>query len=67
MKDDLELKVGEMVKHPRSMTRKELDEWHKKLAESARNYLFSIGQPMVYKKDGHVVAEYKDGRILVVR
>ena len=66
MNDDLELKIGEMVKSPRSMTQQERDVWHKQIAEKAREYLFSIGQPLVYKKDGHVVAEYQDGRVLVV-
>ncbi len=39
----------------------------KKLAENARKYLFSIGQPLVYKRDGHIVVEHKDGRVLVIR
>lgn len=66
MKNDIALKVGGMIKNPRSMNPQERDAWHKKMAENAREYLFSIGQPLVYKKDGHVVAEYKDGRVLVV-
>ncbi|ODS81533.1 MAG: hypothetical protein ABS46_11285 [Cytophagaceae bacterium SCN 52-12] len=67
MKDDIILKVGEMVKSPRSMTRQEREIWHKQLTENARDYLFSIGQPLVYKRDGRVVAEHKDGRVLVIR
>lgn len=64
--EDIALKVGEMVKTPKSMSRQERDKWHKQVGESAREYLFSIDQPVVYKKDGVVVAEYRDGRILIL-
>ncbi|WP_221622341.1 hypothetical protein [Larkinella rosea] len=57
-----------MNKDPRHMSEKELDQWQIQCAENARNYLFSIGQPLVYKRpDGHTVAEYQNGQILVVR
>ncbi|MCF2488293.1 hypothetical protein [Dyadobacter sp. CY347] len=53
-----------MVKRPAKMDATELREWKKKSYERAREYLFSIGQPLVYyKKDGTPVAEYPDGRI----
>ncbi|QMW04315.1 hypothetical protein [Spirosoma foliorum] len=57
-----------MEKDPRNMTDQELVIWQKQCAESARTYLFSINQPLVYiREDGHTVAEYKDGNVLVVR
>lgn len=67
MGDDVVFKVGRMVKDPRSMTREEHAEWQKEAAIRTRDYLFSIGQPLVYKRDGRVVAEYKDGRVQVIR
>jgi hypothetical protein len=41
----------------------ELKAWKEQEAAYVRNYLFSIGQPLVYKKDGVIVANYADGRI----
>jgi predicted AAA+ superfamily ATPase len=68
MNQDIEFKTGKMTKDPRSMSDEERREWERRCAENARNYLFSIGQPLVYKqKDGRTVAEYKDGRIQVIR
>jgi hypothetical protein len=29
----------------------------------AKKHLFSIGQPLVYEKDGNMIAEFADGRI----
>jgi hypothetical protein len=67
MTDEIEYQKGTMVKDPRDMTNSERAEWQRQCAENARDYLFSIGQPLVYKQpDGHVVAEYKDGRKLVI-
>jgi hypothetical protein len=68
MTTDVQYQVGKMVKDPRSMNNKERSLWQKQCAENAREYLFSIGQPLVYKRqDGHIVAEHKDGQILVIR
>ncbi|MHA4742380.1 hypothetical protein [Dyadobacter sp. MSC1_007] len=64
MINDLITKTGIMVKRPAAMSADELAEWKKKSFERARDYLFSIGQPLVYyQKDGTPVAEYRDGRI----
>lgn len=60
------LKIGEQVRDPREMTREELDKWHEQLAQDARKYLFSIGQPLVYERDGHVLAEHNDGRVELI-
>ena len=62
--NDVACKTGIMVKRPAKMDASELSEWKEKSFERARDYLFSIGQPLVYyKKDGSPVAEYSDGRI----
>ena len=68
MVQEVSYKQGQMVKDPRSMTDAERAEWQHQCALNAREYLFSIGQPLVYKRqDGHTVAEYKDGRLEIVR
>jgi hypothetical protein len=67
MSDEVVFKVGRMTKDPRSMTREERIEWQKETAKRTRDYLFSIGQPLVYKRDGRVVAEHKDGRVQIIR
>ena len=57
------IKKGRMKKFPLLMNPTELEAWEKQEAAYVRNYLFSIGQPLVYEKDGTMVAEYADGRI----
>lgn len=32
-----------------------------------KNYLFDRGQPLIYKENGHRIAEYKDGRKEIIR
>lgn len=62
--NDIASKTGIMVKSPGNMNASELKEWKKRSYERAKEYLFSIGQPLVYfRKDGTPVAEYPDGRI----
>lgn len=57
-----------MVKDPKTMLPNERVEWQRECAQYTRAYLFSIGQPLVYRRaDGHTVAEYADGSIVVVR
>ncbi len=68
MEDTIKYRVGTMVKDPRSMTKQERADWQKQLLEKAKAYLFSINQPLVYiREDGHTVAEYKNGTVLIVR
>jgi predicted AAA+ superfamily ATPase len=68
VKEEIKYQVGEMTKDPRDMSDAEREKWQKQCTTDARKYLFSIGQPMVYKReDGHTVAEYEDGRIEIVR
>lgn len=65
--DSIDYKKGRMIKDPRDMTDAERAEWQRGCAENTRDYLFSIGQPLVYEQsDGLFVAEYKDGRKLVL-
>ncbi|ATP56241.1 hypothetical protein CPT03_07045 [Pedobacter ginsengisoli] len=58
---------GEMSKLPFDMTLAERIRWQLELQEDAKEYLFSIGQPLVYKKNGQMIAEHADGRIIVIR
>lgn len=68
VKEEIKYQVGTMTKDPVDMDESELAEWEKECAEDARKYLFSIGQPLVYRReDGHTVAEYEDGRIEIIR
>lgn len=68
MNDNVRYQQGVMVKDPRHMTDQELMVWQTQCAENARDYLFSINQPLVYiGEDGHTVAEYKDGTMRVIR
>lgn len=56
-----------MTKDPRTMTTAERKEWAARCERETREYLFSIGQPLVYRRgDGQMVAEYKDGVIKVI-
>ncbi|ETZ19278.1 hypothetical protein [Pedobacter sp. V48] len=57
------VKKGRMKKSPFHMQPEELKRWEEKEKAYVRNYLFSIGQPLVYKKNGKMVAEYADGRV----
>jgi len=68
METDINFKQGRIVKDPKTMLPNERVEWQQECAQQARAYLFSIGQPLVYRRaDGHTVAEYADGSIVVVR
>ena len=57
------VKKGKMVKDPFKMTAEERAEWQIQMSVKTRAYLYSIGQPMVYKKDGQMIAEHADGRV----
>lgn len=68
MTQEISSKEGRMVKDPRLMDTAERAVWQRRCAQDARDYLFSIGQPLVYKRpDGHTVAEYEDGTVQIVR
>jgi hypothetical protein len=40
--------------------------WEEDINKGIREFLFSIGQPLVYRKNGKLIAEYPDGRIKTV-
>jgi len=61
--DRLYIKRGEMTKDPFTMTGEELAAWKEQSKRETRERLFAIGQPLVYKTNGHFVAEYADGTI----
>lgn len=63
IKEETLIKKGIMKKSPFEMTDEEKEAWKSEASERARAYLFSIGQPLVYEKNGQLVAEYSDGRI----
>ncbi|QJD96146.1 hypothetical protein HH214_09810 [Mucilaginibacter robiniae] len=52
-----------MQKSPFGMSPDEYQAWQAQENAHAREYLFSIGQPLVYEKDGQLIAEYPDGTI----
>jgi hypothetical protein len=49
------------------MTAAEREEFYRAMQTKVRNYLFSIGQPVVHSKEGQIVAEYADGTITIIR
>ncbi|WPU97775.1 hypothetical protein SNE26_17245 [Mucilaginibacter sp. cycad4] len=61
------LKKGKMTRKPWLMTPAERADWLAKMQNEAKEYLFSIGQPLVYKKDGRFLAEYADGTTKVLK
>jgi len=61
------VRKGKMTKSPFDMTFEEEKVWRIGKQAEAQAFLFSIGQPLVYKKDGIMIAEYADGRIVPVR
>lgn len=61
--DESLFKKGKMTKDPFDMTLQELEVWKEEVKNQTREYLFSIGQPLVYEKDGQIVVEYADGTI----
>jgi hypothetical protein len=65
--ENIKYQVGILKKPLHKMSDLEIKEWEKTLAKNAREYLFSIGQPLVYEKDGKIVAEDKLGNIRIIR
>ena len=59
-------KTGKMKKSPLTMSAGELKRWKKSMGEDIRAYLFSIGQPLVYRKEGKMVAEHSNGEIELI-
>lgn len=65
--DEQLVKKGKMDKDPFKMTLEEEKEWQKEVQARARERIFAAGQPLVYEKDGHMIAEHADGRIKIIR
>jgi len=61
------LRKGKMTKSPFKMTLEEEKAWRIEKQAEAQAFLFSIGQPLVYKKDGVMIAEYADGTVKRIR
>lgn len=64
---DFALTTGTLKKPIYEMAPEEREEFYKDMALKTRTYLFSIGQPLVYEKNGKIVAEYADRTIKLVR
>ena len=58
---------GRLEKSIAQMTQSEREEHYKVSANRTREFLFSIGQPLVHQKNGYLVAEYADGKITIIR
>ena len=46
------------------MTDEGKKQWKEQFVARTKAYLFSIGQPLVYEKDGKMIAEYEDGKVV---
>jgi len=55
-----------MIIEPWNMTPAERNDWELRMQAEAEAYLFSIGQPLVYEKEGLMIAEYADGNIQIL-
>jgi hypothetical protein len=64
---DFALTTGTLKKPIYELTSQEREEFYQDMAEEVKSYLFSIGQPLVYEKNGKIVAEYADGTSKVIR
>ena len=64
---DFALTMGTLKKPIYEMTIDEREEFYQDIALKTRAYLFSIGQPLVYEKNGKIIAEYADGTFKVIR
>ncbi len=58
---------GKLEKSIAQMTPQQREVHYKSMSNRTREYLFSIGQPFVYKNNGHILAEYADGKIITVQ
>jgi hypothetical protein len=65
--DTIKYRTGTMTKRPAEMTAQELKIWQEQGEKEIREYLFSINQPLIYSKNGVMIAENKDGSIEVLQ
>jgi hypothetical protein len=61
--EKIKYRTGTMTKSPFDMDDAENKIWQEKGKIEAREYLFPIGQPLVYFIDNQVVIENNDGTI----
>jgi hypothetical protein len=61
--EKIDYKIGKMEKSPSIMSKSEYENWKKQCQKNTKEYLFSIGQPLVYLINNKSVIEYPDGRI----
>jgi hypothetical protein len=57
---------GSMSKNIIDMTLSEREAYYQTCALKVKEHLFSIGQPIVYEKNGRIVAEYADGKTEII-
>lgn len=58
------IQKGRMKKNFFDMSDEEKEVWRQEVVENTKRSLFAKGQPLVYRKNGVLVAEYGDGRIV---
>ena len=58
---------GMMKKSISKMTSEEYKEQQLEANQEIRRTLFAKNMPLVHKKDGHVIAEYPNGTIEIIR
>jgi len=64
---ELPIKRGKLPANFDDMSVEEINAWQKVMKKEAEEYLFSIGQPLVYKEEGHMIARHADGTIERIR
>lgn len=65
--ETIKYRTGTMTKRPTEMSAQELKTWQEQGEKEIREYLFSINQPLIYEKNGVMVAENKDGSIDILQ
>jgi hypothetical protein len=64
---ELPIKRGKLPANFDDMSVEEVKAWERAMQKEAEQYLFSIGQPLVYEKEGQMIAEHSDGSIYPIR
>ncbi|MCS4224495.1 hypothetical protein [Sphingobacterium sp. BIGb0165] len=64
--DEELITIGKMRKDPFIMAMEEKIAWKKDLGKDIRCHLFSQQLPLIYHKDGQMIAEYQDGTIRII-
>jgi hypothetical protein len=61
--EKINYRIGEMEKSPWNMSDSEFEVWKEECKIKTRDYLFSIGQPLVHIVDNKTIIENPDGTI----